>query len=174
MTQFRKKNKGHLNSKHGGNYVVDIVHICYIHLYTLYLSLLIFLYYINTRLAHSYWCYNSFTFSKLQQLFDLVFWCFLYFYIFDRNMVWFCGCLYIIWVFKYVLLKKTRLNETSYGGNFPVGFTQKEKWQKGPPPAPRFARRKGVPRTPPTAREPKFESSISGFLMCLLIQHSWM
>ena len=31
-------------------------------------------------------------------------------------------------------LKKTRLNETSYGGNFPVGFTQKVKWQKGTPP----------------------------------------
>ena len=27
MSQFRK-NEGHFNSKHGGNYVVDIVHIC--------------------------------------------------------------------------------------------------------------------------------------------------
>ena len=27
MNQFRKS-EGHFNSKHGGNYVVDIVHIC--------------------------------------------------------------------------------------------------------------------------------------------------
>ena len=27
MTNFRKS-EGHFNSKHGGNYVVDIVHIC--------------------------------------------------------------------------------------------------------------------------------------------------
>jgi transcriptional regulator CtsR len=42
MTQFRKS-KGHFNSKRGGNYVVDIVHIDYIYIY-IYLFLLIFLF----------------------------------------------------------------------------------------------------------------------------------
>ena len=35
MTQFRKS-KGHFNSKRGGNYVVDIVHIDYIYIYCFY------------------------------------------------------------------------------------------------------------------------------------------